>query len=276
MEIHDIILLGLLFLILAVLAVLSFITFTIRKQRQKDITLLTKSKEMRYLIFRYIGQYLNAPLKAIHNDCEELEESVSSEISDKERNEIIRNIHSNSHLMTFFFKELDELICFDGNIPRIGTIEVNIAELVMSYRREILHETNRGVLVGIQSSMSPNCKATLDTPVFHLLMMLLLRICAQHTKVGKILINYEWEREGLRFKIEDTGGGLPDEYKGVIFKKEHPDFNALPIECRQIGISLRICKVLLDFAQGTIEIYSSEEDKGIVLDFWLPCYVRFA
>ena len=274
MEIHDIILLVLLVLILAVLAVLSYITYRIHKQRQKNIVLLTKSKEMRYLVFRSIGQYLNRPLKAIHDSCEKIE--ASSGMSEKERNGFIRSIHENSHMMNFFLKELDELISFDGSIPKIGTIEVNIAELVMSYRREILHEINRGVLVGIRTSMSPNCKATLDTPMFHLLMMLLLRVCAQHTKAGYISISYEWEREGLRFRIEDTGGALPDEYKGVIFKKKHPNFHALPIECRQVGISLRICKVLLDYVHGTIETYSSEEDKGIVLDFWLPCYVRFA
>jgi len=276
METHDIILSGLLFLILTVLVVLCFITLKMRRQRLSEYRKLKSSKKMRYLFLKHIGQYFRIPLKTINNSCKAYTEAVEAKtLTQEESNALIQDIYKNSQLMGIYLNELSELLGFNGNIPDIAEIEVNLAELITSYRREILRETNRGVVVSIRSNMSPNCKVTLDTPIFHLLMMQLLRICAQHTQEGSITINYNWEREGLRFRIEDTGGGIPEEYKGIIFKSQLPDWRALPIEYQLIGASVRTSKALIDAMNGTIEAYSSEEEKGIVIDFWFPCYVRF-
>ena len=276
MDTHDLILSGIVFLLLIVLAFLSIVTVRVRRQRIAEYRNLSQSKRLRYLFLKHTGQYFRIPLKTIIDSCKTYAEAAESiPLTPEKSNALIQDIYKNSQLMSIYLNELSELIGFNGNIPDMAKIEVNLAELVMSYRREILHETNRGVVVSIRSNMSPNSKVTLDTPMFHVLMMQLLRICAQHTKEGSITINYNWEREGLRFRIEDTGGGIPEEYKGIIFKSQLPNWRALPIECQLIGASVRTTKALIDAMNGTIEAYSSEEEKGIVIDFWFPCYVRF-
>lgn len=246
------------------------------KQHARDEYRAQKGMEVKTKFIQYVGQALRLPLTIINEHCQKLEGSCPcSPLTAEERESLIQDIHFNSHQLNTYLNELQELTGFNGTVPAISMIEVNLAELIASYRREILHEVHRGVSVGIRTNMSHHCKGTLDTPMFRQLMIHLLRICAQHTKEGSITISYEWQHEGLHFLIEDTGGGLPDEYKGVVFKHVLPEGFTLPPECRLIAVSVRICKTIIEAMEGTISCYSSEEERGIILDFWIPCYVRF-
>lgn len=266
-------------LIIAALLIIARLSLTLRKlhkQHTHDEYRAQKSMEVKSKFIQHVGQALRLPLTIINEHCQKLEGSCPcSPLAASEREALIHDIHYNSHQLNTYLNELQELTGFNGTVPTISMIEVNLAELVASYRREILREVHRGVSVGIRTNMSHHCKGTLDTPMFRQLMIHLLRICAQHTTEGSITISYEWQNEGLHFLIEDTGGGLPDEYKGVVFKHVLPEDFTLPPECRLIAVSVRICKTIIEAMEGTISCYSSEEERGIILDFWIPCYVRF-
>ena len=275
-ETLNFILIGLILAALIAIAVLLYITLKLRKQHIAHDHRVKTGIEVKTAFIKHIGQELRLPLNTINELCQELEDATDGKrLSVEKREALIQDIHSNSHLLNTYLNELQELTGFSGKVPAISMIEVNLAELVASYRREILHEVHRGVTVGVYTNLSHHCKALLDTPMFRQLMIHLLRICAQHTKEGSISISYEWENEGLRFRIEDTGGGLPEKYKAVVFKDEMPKGLAVPHEYRLIAVSMSICKSIIDAMHGTITCYSSEEEKGIVLDFWVPCYVRF-
>lgn len=266
-------------LILAALLVIAKLAFSLRKlhkQRVSDEYRAQKGMEVKTKFIQHVGQALRLPLTIINENCQKLESSCPcNPLTEEEREALIQDIQVNGHQLNTYLNELQELTGFNGSVPTISMIEVNLAELVASYRREILHEVRRGVTVGVRTNMSHHCKATLDTPMFRQLMIHLLRICAQHTQEGSISVSYEWQHEGLHFHIEDTGGGLPDEYKGVVFKHVLPEGFVLPPECRLIAVSVRICKTIIDAMQGTISCTSSEEEHGIAIDFWIPCYVRF-
>ncbi len=265
-------------LLVVALIALSIITTLFMKQRKKlfkECLRTRKDDEIKSSFLTHISHALRMPLKSINDDCKKLEGEDSKELSGEERISLISNIHRNSHQMFTYLNELQELTNFDGSVPALSMIEVNLAELIMSYRREILHETHRGVMVAIRTNMSPHCKATMDTTMFRQLIMHLLRICAKRTKEGSITISYDWEREGLHFQLEDTGGGIPDQYKGIIFQQMLPSDYILPPECQSVAISIRICKSIIDSMRGTIKAQSSEEEKGVIFDFWFPCYVKF-
>ncbi len=266
---------ALLLLSLAALVVVSVLFLKQRKKMHTECMRTRSEDEIKSTFLTHISNALKMPLKTINENCNKLQGKDGIGLSEEERLKLISNIHKNSHQMFTYLNEIQELTNFDGSVPAISMIEVNLAELIMSYRREILHEAHRGVMVGIRTNMSPHCKATLDTPMFRQLIMHLLRISARRTKEGSITISYDWEREGLHFQIEDTGGGLPDEYKGVIFKQMLPEDYVLSPECQSVAISVRICKSIVDSLKGTIEARSSEEERGVIFDFWFPCYVRF-
>jgi len=205
------------------------------------------------------------------------EVKVSEEVkkwSSDIREKLINSIEKGNYQDLSYLDELEELTNFDGAVPALSMIEVNIVELIMSYRREILHETRLGVTVKIHTGMSPHSRATLDTVVFRQLMMNLLRISAKRTQSGRIIINYEWEGEGLRFKIEDTGNVLPAKIYPLLFTDELNEEMIIHLDKKITVTNLKLCKCIVDAWQGTIEATAGTNNCGLVFSFWIPCRIR--
>ncbi len=190
------------------------------------------------------------------------------------RTKLIESIEHGTYEDMNFLDELEELTNFDGAVPALSMIEVNIVELIMSYRREILHETRRETSVRIQTAMSPQSRAILDTVVFRQLMMNLLRICAKRTEMGRITIEYEWENDGLRFKIEDSGSPVSNTLSPKLFTDELTE-DFIPDQERQVTVTkLKICKIIVDSMHGTISAKPGTNNVGLIFDFWIPCKVK--
>ncbi len=190
------------------------------------------------------------------------------------RTKLIECIEHGSYEDMTYLDELEELTNFDGAVPALSVIEVNIVELIMSYRREILHETKHETTVNIKTAMSPHSRAQLDTVVFRQLMMNLLRICAKRSESGRIVIEYEWEREGLRFQIEDSGKQLPKNVYPQLFTDELSE-DSIPNLNKQVTVTkLKICKTIIDSWRGTIEAKPGANDMGLIFNFWIPCKIR--
>ena len=151
-------------------------------------------------------------------------------------------------------------------------IEVNLAELMASYRREVLRDTAPNVTVRIRTKLSPHCKATLDTNLMHELIMHLLRNAALHTAMGSITLEYGRERNGMKIIITDTGTGIPEKYMDSIFSMLHNE-DSLTLANEATGLGLSICKAIVDALQGTIAI-NTEKDKGTVVTVWFPCRMK--
>ena len=246
---------------------------TVRREIEKSI----KNEELERAYLSHITSALRLPLSTINKMCNELEGPQKSTMTDEERDKIISIISLNNHEMFTYLNELLEITNFDGAVPAFSTIEVNIIELIMSYRREIMHETKSGVLVCVKTDMSPHCKATLNTTLFRQIMMHLLRIAARRTTEGVITIKYGWEREGLHFWLKDTGAPIPENVRQSLFADNVSEEDIQKLENKSTFISLMICKTLVSHMGGTIAATSSEgEEAGTTIDFWIPCYVRFA
>ncbi len=264
----------LLILVLAALIITGFAYAQLRRRLHKEMRHTQRAEEIKSSFLTHISLALRFPLNAINKYCHTLEEKETP-LSDEERKDLITQIHKNSHQMYTYLNELQELTNFEGAVPALTTIEVNLAELIMSYRREILHETHRGVMVGIHTTMSPHSKATLDTTLFRQLMMHLLRIGARRTYEGSITISYNWENEGLHFHLEEMGGPISDELKGILFTHQLTEEDIALLKDKSTYVSLNICKAIIDSMHGTIKASNTEENRGVAIDFWFPCPVRF-
>ncbi len=210
--------------------------------------------------------------RKVHGNITENEETKkwSADI----RTKLINSIEQGNYKDLSYLDELEELTNFDGAVPALSVIEVNIVELIMSYRREILHETRLGVTVRIHTGMSAHSRATLDTVVFRQLIMNLLRISANRTKSGRIIINYEWEGEGLRFKIEDTGSALPANIYPLLFTDKLNEDMIINLDKKITVSNLKLCKSIVEAWQGTIEALPGTNNMGLIFSFWIPCRIR--
>ncbi len=265
--------------VLLVLALLAIITLIIVCQhlykKKKDYEeLITKNEELKSNFLTRYMQALRVPLNYIVNKSEEIENNSFLEIEEEERQQIIDKLRQNCKMMILYINELQELTNFQGAIPSLSSIEVNLAELIMSYRREILHETLPGVSVLIKTTMSPHYKGTFDTTMFRQLIMHLLRLGAQRTQEGNITINYEMENDGLRFTLSDTGYPIPENIRESLFTNKFKEEMITHLNVKTTHVSLDICKFIIEAMHGTIETRPGEGDNGIVVSFWFPCMVR--
>ncbi len=275
MEILPYILSGIVLLLLVAL-IFSYIVILKQRKKIKKLTLRTqRDEEIKSNFLTQICRALRIPLVVINESLETVRTRGCENMSDQDRQKVLMKIHENSRLMFSYLDELQELTNFEGAIPALSMIEVNLAELIMSYRREILHEVQRGVMVGISSTMSPHCKANLDTTMFRQLIMHLLRLGARRTKDGEISIEYNWENEGLRFDLKDTGAPIREEIRGQLFTNQLKSEDIKQMDEQSTYISLCMCKSIIDSMHGTIEALPCEDGKGAHISFWIPCHVRF-
>ena len=243
------------------------------KRLSREVKRAQSSERIKSIFLANVSHALRTPLNAIIGFSEIiLKEQEKGEITPEQLKEAATHINKNGHQLLFFIQQLLELSNFESSVLTFSLIEVNLAELMASYRREALHETKPGVSVMVRSSLSPHCKGTLDTNLMHQLMMHLLRNAAHYTKEGTITINYEYERKGMKVTITDTGDGMPKEHLENIFSLLHLE-NAFTLENHASELGLSICKAITDSLGGEISL-NSELGKGTTATVWFPCRMR--
>ncbi len=265
-----------LFVIAITVLVIFLVLFKRKELRLKeDMEKARRSEEVKATFLSHISHALRTPLNSIMTNCEKLADEKENMNLQKQK-EIIDEINTDSRHLYEYINELFELSNIEGNVPKLTAIEVNLIELIMSYRREILHEVNKNVLVKIRTELSPHTRAVLDTTLVRQLIMHLLQCAARYTEEGSITIRYAEENEGLHFWIEDTGSGIPKAVCETLSSKlMNPNPDSKQIDKTTI-LSLSVCRAIIDAIHGKIEATSEQTENGggTTFSFWFPCEVK--
>ena len=222
---------------------LFFIHRYYNQQLKREVNRAQKSERLKSVFLDNASQTLRAPLNAILGYQELLD----------------------------FIKQLMDLSNFDGGMPSFTFIEVNLAELMASYRREAMNLTRSDVSIRVRTDLSPHCKVTLDTNFMHQLMMHLLNNAAKHATQGEIVVTYTSERKGLKVMINYLGNGQADLINEDIFSYLQKD--ALKMNGDVNGLGLPISKAIIDAVGGELDI-DTQDGRKTVAQFWFPCKMR--
>ena len=130
-----------------------------------------KSERLKSVFIDNISRTLHAPLKVIDGLCNMVAEEKDENMQPAQVREIVNNISNHTTELLDFVAQLREMSKFEGVTPSFTFIEVNLSELMASYRREALNYTKPDVGVRVTSELSPHCRAILDTNLMHQLMM---------------------------------------------------------------------------------------------------------
>lgn len=242
------------------------------RKLEGEVSRAQKSERLKTVFLANVSHALRTPLNAIIGFSDIMLNGKPGDFSEEQKREMVGQINTNGHQLLYFVSELLELSAYETGMLTFTMIEVNLAELMASYRREALPETKPGVGIGIKTRLSPHCKAALDTNLMHQLVMHLLKNAARHTDKGRITLEYNRERSGMRVIVSDTGPGLPEKYKDNLFSMLHNE-DALTLAGEASGLGLSICKSIVDSLHGEIDI-TSEPGKGTVASVWFPCRMR--
>ena len=238
----------------------------------KEVDRARRSEHIKTVFLANVSNALRNPLNNIISKSNDLLTTGVENTKAEQLTDSLTQINKDGNQLMYFISQLLELSNFESGLQTFTLIEVNLAELMASYRREAQRDASPNVSVFVRSKLSPHCKGTLDTNLMYQLMMHLLQNAIRHTTEGSICINYEAERDGLQVSIIDTGDGIPQKFHGNISNVLQGD-EALNMFNKNSGLGLSICKAIVDGMNGEISL-KSEEGKGTTVTVYFPCRLR--
>ena len=237
---------------------------------RNEIGRAQRSERIKTVFMANVSHALRTPLNAIITDSQRL---LDNEESDpKKLNAAMTTINQNGKQLLYFISQLLELSSFDSNMATFTMIEVNLAELMASYRREAQRDAGANVQVVVRSPLSPHAKGTVDTNLMYQLMTHLLHNALAHTQEGTITIDYDQDDKGMRIEVIDTGDGEVQDFKSN-FSTLIQGNDSLALFNQRSGLGLSICKSIVEGLHGTIDL-KSEKGKGTHVTVWIPCKMR--
>lgn len=260
------------FLLLLIAAGYFFLDRYYRILLRKEVIRARRSEHIKTVFLANVSHALRNPLNSIITKSNDIIAEGADNVNPEKIMDSIAQINKDGNQLMFFVSQLLELSNYESGVQTFTFVEVNLSELMASYRREIQRDVTPEVSVNVRSKLSPHCKGTLDTNLMYQLMMHLLQSAARHTKAGTITINYEAERDGLRVNVIDTGEGLPKNVRASISDASSSD-NAINLFNQSSGLGLSICKAIVDALNGDISI-NSDEGKGTTVSVFFPCRLR--
>lgn len=162
---------------------------------------------------------------------------------------------------------------------QVNQIKVSMAEfeldqiltkLYQNYERElgVLSEKNIDLILarGTESSV----KIKTDRDKLYQIFNKLIRNAIKFTAKGKVEFGFELQDENnLLFFVKDTGVGISEEKKEIVFKKFRQADDSTTREYGGTGLGLSIVKGLIDLLKGKLWI-ESEINEGTAFFFSLP------
>lgn len=252
--------------------VLYFVCRNYRKQLKKEFKRAQKSDQLKTLFLTNVSHSLRTPLNAILKYSRLILDEQDNSMSPTQVKEMAGHIKNDSEQLLDYVSRLLELSNFEGSNSPFTHIEVNLAELIASYRRETLPIMKPEVQIRVKTDLSPHCKVTLDANGMHLLMMHLLTDAAHFSTQGDITIAYTRERGGLKVSITYMGNGQAELISDDIYSFLQKE-DALMLVKDNSLLRHSICKAIIDFLDGEFDLDIGNGTKTVA-SFWFPCHMR--
>lgn len=249
-----------------------FIHRRYERKLKKEVTRAQKSERLKSVFLENISRTLRTPLNAILGYTNMILEDEDGTMNPAQVKELATNIHQNTEQLLGFVSKVFELTQFEGVTPAFTFIEVNLIELMASYRREAMNYTKPDVGVRVTTTLSPHCRGVLDTNLMHQLMMHLLKNAAKHVAQGDIVIKYDCKRRGLHVSISYMGIGQAELVGTDIYSFLQKE-NALSEVNESSALGISISRAIVEVLGGEFYL-DTENDKKTVASFWFPCEMK--
>ncbi len=240
-----------------------------QQRLEREIFRAQKSDQLKSVFLDNASHTLRTPLNAILGYANLILEEKDENMNPAQVKEMASHIKNHTEQLIAFVKQLINLSSFEGGMPFFTLIQVNLAELMASYRREAMNITKPEVSIRVKTDLSPHCKVTLDTNFMHQLMMHLLTNAAKHTSQGEIIIRYSNERRGLKVAITYMGNGQAEMISEDIFTFLQNDAT-LNLTNGTADLGLPISKTIVEALGGELDI-ETDNGRKTIASFWFPC-----
>lgn len=203
---------------------------------------------------------IRTPLNAIVG----FSELLITTSNDEEKKQYAEVISVNNDLLLRLINDILDLSQIDSGMIHINMEDVNVSDLFNEITGSFAHKTPANVDF-ICENPYKKCMFQAELGRLRQIISQFLINAIKFTTDGQIKIGYEVVDGGLRCYVSDTGIGIKEESRKMIFER----FEKVNRYIQGTGLGLPICKSIVDAYGGQIGV-DSEYGKGSTFWIWLP------
>lgn len=228
-------------------------------QSQKAKHKAEEADIMKSAFLANMNHEIRTPLNAIVG----FSQVLTDEEDQDSRREYAKIIDNNNILLQQLIGDVLDLSKIESNNMTLHYSDVELASLI----KEIYNSTILRMPENVELLIKPCTEFTLNTDRIRLTQILsnLLNNAIKHTNAGFIRLGYDIEENAVKFFVEDTGEGIPEDKLDTIFGR----FTQLSNWSKGVGLGLAICKGLITQMEGTISV-KSKLNEGSTFTVTLP------
>lgn len=222
-----------------------------------DVSVEKSLERIKYDLVANVSHELRTPMSAISSMMDVVEEDENPE----RKKEFLLRIRNQIERINALLNDLLSLSRIEGGSYEIRYEKVNIKELLEHIFAEIEPLMKKNNI-----SSEINCPQDMEITTDYILIESILKNIIENgvkynSENGKVVVKASQDENGATFEIEDTGAGIPEEYRERIFERFFRIDSHRSKNSGGTGLGLSIVKHSVKILNGEIAL-ESELGKG--------------
>ncbi len=243
-------------------------------QRTEELLLAKEhaeqSDKLKSFFLANMSHEIRTPLNSIIGFAELV---VDPYFSHEQRSEFAQIISNNGNSLLSVISNIMDISKIEARQVEVRKRKFSVNKLVTSVINEF---SLKAIKKGIElrpGDIDTSKEIVIETDETKLRQILgnLIENAIKFTETGYVEIGIISTGNFVRFYIQDTGIGIPEEYHNTIFERFRQVETAYTRKFGGNGLGLAISKSLVEFLGGTVWL-ESEEGKGSKFNFTIPLY----
>ena len=231
-----------------------------------------ESDRLKSAFLANISHEIRTPMNAILGFSNLLKEP---HLSDEEQQEYIKLIDIGSKRMLNIIHDIVDISKIESRQMEVLIIDTNVNEKIeLVYNLYKPEASQKGIQIFYKNALQKNeAVIQTDREKLNAILSNLVVNAIQYTNEGSIEFGYEKKGETLEFFVKDTGIGVPEQYKELIFERFRQGNDLTRKFTEGTGLGLSISKAYIELLGGKMWL-ESEVGKGSTFYFTLPYKVQ--
>ncbi len=217
-----------------------------------------------------VSHELKTPINVISAYTELIEDAMAGPDVDESQRSLLHNVREQAAAMTRLVSRLMDLSRLEAGTYRLVPERVRVEDLLLDVERayaRLARERRIGLRTRISQGAPETIVVDFDIMREEVLGNLVLNALRYAGTGGWVSVEVDGNERGITFTVTDSGPGVPDEHRELIFRKY---YSADRTRAVGSGLGLAIAKEMVELHGGLIALESSAPSAGARFKVALP------
>ena len=221
-----------------------------------------QSDRLKSAFLANMSHEIRTPLNAIVGFSQML---CHNDVPEQEKNEMMKIVEENNELLLQLISDILDLSKLEAGTLEFVEKDVDVNNICKAVAASIEMKVKDGVKVKVECQKE-ECHIMSDPNRLKQVLINFASNAAKFTNRGHIIVGYHFsKKDRIRFFVEDTGIGIPEDMKAKIFER----FVKLNSFVQGTGLGLQISKEIVQRLGGVVGV-ESEPGEGSMFWFDIP------